>query len=85
MYNWDEMPTAYCTRQLNSAETKYSVTEFELLACLFATKQFTCYLYGRKFTMHKDNRALKLLLNLQDPISRLTRWAVKLSVLRLRC
>jgi hypothetical protein len=75
----EERPVAYCSRQLNSAESKYSVTELELLAFLFATKQFRCYLYGRKFTVHTDHRALKWLLNLQDPSSRLTRWAVKLS------
>ena len=57
----------------------FSVTELELLAFLFATKQFRCYLYGRKFTVHTDYRALKWLLNLQDPSSRLTRWAIKLS------
>jgi hypothetical protein len=45
----EERPVAYCSRQLNSAETKYSVTELELLAFFFATKQFRCYLYGRKF------------------------------------
>jgi hypothetical protein len=75
----EERPVAYCSRQLNSAESKYSVTELELLACLFATKQFRCYLYGRKFVVLTDRRALKWLLNLQDLSSRLTRWAIKLS------
>jgi len=45
----------------------------------FATKQFWCYLYGRRFTVQTDHRALKWLLNLQDPSSRLTRWAIKLA------
>lgn len=39
----EERPIAYGSRQINSAESKYSVTELELLAFLFATKQFTCY------------------------------------------
>jgi hypothetical protein len=77
--NGEERPIAYCSRQLNRAESKYSVTELELLAFLFVTKQFRCYLYGRRFTVHTDHRALKWLLNLQDPSSRLTRWAIKLS------
>ena len=75
----EERPVAYCSRQLNSSESKYSVTELELLAFLFAVKQFRCCLYGRKFVVHTDHRALKWLLNLQDPSSRLTRWAIKLS------
>jgi len=77
--NGREHPILYASRQLNSAESKYSVTELELLAFLFATKQFRCYLYGRNFTVYTDHRALKWLLNLQEPSSRLTRWAVKLS------
>jgi hypothetical protein len=79
MREGEERPIAYCSRQLNSAESKYSTTELELLAFLFATKQFRSYLYGRRFTVYTDHRALKWLLNLQDPSSRLTRWAVKLS------
>jgi hypothetical protein len=77
--NGEERPIACCSRQLNSAESKCSVTELELLAFIFATKQFRCYLYGRKFTVNTDHRALKWLLNLHDPSSRLTRWAIKLS------
>jgi hypothetical protein len=79
MREGEERPIAYCSRQLNSAESKYSATELELSAFLFATKQFRCYLYGRRFTVYTDHRALKWLLNLEDPSSRLTRWAVKLS------
>ena len=77
--NGEERPIAYCSGQLNSAESKYSVTELQLPALIFATKQFRCYLYGRKFTVYTDHRALKWLLNLQDPNSRLTRSAMMLS------
>jgi hypothetical protein len=55
----EERPIAYCSRQLSPPETRYSVTELELLAFIFATKQFQCYLYGRKFTVYTDHRALK--------------------------
>jgi len=77
--NGEERPIAYCSRQLNPAESRYSTMELELLALLFATKQFICYIYGRNFTVYRDHKALKWLLNLQDPSSRLTRWAMKLS------
>jgi hypothetical protein len=53
--NGEERPIAYCSRQLNLAESKYSVTELELLAFIFATKQFRCYLYGRRFTVYTDH------------------------------
>jgi hypothetical protein len=40
--NGEGRPVAYCSRQLNPAETKYSITELELLALIFAVKQFRC-------------------------------------------
>ena len=40
--NGEEKPIAFCSRQLSSVESKYSTTELELLALLFATKQFRC-------------------------------------------
>lgn len=42
--NGEDRPVAYCSLQLNSAESRYSITELELLAILFGTKQFRYYL-----------------------------------------
>jgi hypothetical protein len=38
--NGEERPVAFCSRQLNPAETKYSITELELLALIFAVNNF---------------------------------------------
>ena len=75
----EEKPIAYCSRQLNNAKRNYSCRERELLAVIFATKQFRCYLYGYKFTLQTDHSALRWLLNLKDPSSRLTRWSLRLA------
>jgi hypothetical protein len=74
-----ERPIIYDSRQLTQAEKKLSVTEKELLAVVFGTKQFRCYLFGRKFTLVTDHRALCWLLKLKDPRAKLTRWALRLS------
>ena len=71
-------PVAYLSRQMNSAETRYSVIEQELLAVVYAIQHFRCHLYGRHFTLRTDHRPLRYLLSLRNPTSRLARWSLKL-------
>ncbi|KAL1110210.1 hypothetical protein AAG570_008287 [Ranatra chinensis] len=65
--NGAERPIAFASRQLNQAEVHYSATERELLATVWATQQFRCYLLGRKFTLITDHGALRWMLSLRDP------------------
>jgi hypothetical protein len=79
-----ERPISFASRQLNAAEKKLSVTEKELLAVIFVTKQFRCYLYGRKFTLITDHKPLGWLLKLKEPSAKLTSWALRLSEFQYR-
>ena len=74
-----ERPLAYASRQMNTAEESYSASESEMLALVWATKYFRCYLYGRKFLVRKDHSALTYLRKFADQNSRLLRWSLKLS------
>jgi transposase InsO family protein len=57
-----ERPVAFASRVLSSAERKYSVSEREALACLWACERWHFYLYGRKFVLRTDHQALRTLL-----------------------
>lgn len=74
----DNHPIAYASRTLSSTEQKYNTTEKELLGILWAITQFRPYVYGRKFTLRTDHKALIWLTKLKEPNQKLTRWKLKL-------
>lgn len=70
---------AYASRTLFPAEKNYSASKLELLALDWSTKYFRCYLLGRDFKILTDHSALRWLLSVREPSSRLMKWLLRLS------
>jgi len=71
--NGVERPIAYASRQMKKAEQAYTASEAELLALVWATKYFRCFLYGNQFLVITDHAALSYLRTFADTNSRLMR------------
>jgi hypothetical protein len=50
-----------------------------MLAVTWATKNFRCYIYVKKFVVHTGQAALRYLYKFADNNSRLLRWSLRLS------
>ena len=70
---------AYASRTLNIHERKYSITELECLAVVWAVKHYHHYLHGQSFTVITDHAALAYLKNMTNPVGRLGRWLMILN------
>lgn len=73
-----DLPIAYASRTLNSAESNMSTIERELLAIVWSTEHFRPYLFGQDFIIYCDHRPLTYLYNCKNPASRLIRWRLRL-------
>ena len=87
---WQQEPSGdwrllqYGSRHVNAGESRYSATELELLAVVWATQKAHLYLAGSDFELLVDQRPLIPLLNSKTldemPSQRLTRLKEKLSL-----
>ena len=73
----DEHVIAYASKSLTESERKWSTTELECLAIIWAVEKFHYYLAGRKFKIITDHYALKWLKE-NALKGRLARWILRL-------
>ena len=84
MPDGQERPIAYAPRSLSQPEKNYSQIEKEALALVYGVKKFYKYLYGRRFVLVTDHKALTTVLGPKTGVqtlaaARMQRWALTLS------
>ena len=71
---------AYASRSLTDVEKRYSTTEKEALAIVYATDKFRLYLFGHHFTLYTDHRPVQLIFGnpMSRPPARIELWQLRL-------
>ncbi len=73
----DNRPIVFFSRKLSGAQSKYTVTELELLAIVETLKEFKGMLWGQRLNVYTDHKKLtKDGLGLTS--DRVTRWRILL-------
>ena len=74
----DLHPVAYVSRTFTDAERRYSQTEREALAVVWACERFHIYLYGQEFKLYTDHKALEVIYRPRSkPSPRIERWSLR--------
>ncbi|GKD33150.1 reverse transcriptase domain-containing protein, partial [Tanacetum coccineum] len=71
-------PIYFARKTLNAAQQKYTVTEKELMAVVFAFDKFRPYLILSKTVIYTNHSALRHLFKNQDAKLRLIHWIMLL-------
>ena len=76
----------YASRRLTDPETRYSRTQREALAVVWASEHFDLYLYGAEYTVVTDHKPLEFLLNnpRSKPTVRLRRLCLRLQPYKMK-
>lgn len=75
--NW--RPVYYASRSLTAVERRYSQTEREALALVWACERFHVYLYGKHFELETDHKPLEVIYSSKSqPSARIERWVLRL-------
>ena len=71
---------AYASRALTDVESRYSQTEREALAVVWACEHFHLYVFGQQFTVISDHKPLEGIFNSvrARPNARIERWSLRL-------
>lgn len=67
-------PIRYYSRKMNSAEVNYGTSEQELLAVIATIRAFDHYLFGRRFILETDHKALVYVFTQPKLSPRQCRW-----------
>nr|GEX57674.1 transcription factor MYBS3 [Tanacetum cinerariifolium] len=71
-------PIHYASKTMTEAESKYTTTEKEMLAVVYAFEKFWSYLILNKSIVYMDHSALKYLFQKKDSKAKLLRWVLLL-------
>ena len=78
-------PIAFASKSLTELEAKYTTTEKECLALVFAVQKFHNYLFGKEFEAFVDHKPLESLNNCNKRANaRIERWIMTLQNYRFK-
>ena len=73
------VPICYASRSLTECERRYSQTEKEALALVWACERYHAYIYGMRFDLVTDHKPLEVIYGPRSkPSARIERWVIRL-------
>ena len=75
----EQVAMCYASRSLTDCERRYSQTEKEALALVWACEKFHAYVYGMKFNLVADHKPLEAIYGPRSkPCARIERWVLRM-------